>query len=132
MTLKNLIEADNRQVFLNLNEFAEWVEVDGVLMKCQVQYHTEKASTLKTETFDTLHGDYVKIFFRTADYCGKRERLPYQGEYVRVNGKRYKVQKCTDEMGITRLAVSDYRQEQLRQKPFQRIELGGLDDNNNY
>ena len=74
MTLKNLIEADNRQVFLNLNEFAEWVEVDGVLMKCQVQYHTEKASTLKTETFDTLHGDYVKIFFRTADYCGKRER----------------------------------------------------------
>lgn len=132
MALKDYIKRDNQSVFFNLGEFAEYVELDGMMIQVQVQYRAEKASSLKSESFPTLHGDYVKIFFRTADYCGKNERLPNEGEFVHINGKLYKVLTCKDEMGITRLVVSAYRQEQLREKPFQRMEIGGLDDNNTY
>lgn len=132
MALKDYIERDNQSVFFNLGEFAEYVELDNMMLQVQVQYRTEKASSLKSESFQALHGDYVKIFFRTADYCRKNERLPNEGEFVHINGKLYKVLTCKDEMGITRLVVSAYRQEQLREKPFQRMEIGGLDDNNTY
>ena len=132
MALKDYIKRDNQSVFFNLGEFAEYIKLDGVTLQVQVQYRTEKASTLKSESFPMLHGDYAKVFFRTADYCGKRERLPVEGEFVHINGKLYKVLTCKDEMGITRLVVSAYRQEQLREKPFQRMELGGLDDNYTY
>ena len=132
MALKDYIKRDNQSVFFNLGEFAEYVELDEMMIQAQVQYRTEKASSLKSETFDELHGDYVKIFFRTDDYCRKCERLPVQGEFVHINGKLYKVLTCKDEMGITRLAVSAYRQGQLREKPFQRMELGGLDDYDPY
>ena len=128
MNLKDVIERDNDKVFLNVNEFAEYVEIDGIILQGQVQYRTEKASSLKSESFEMLHGDYVKVFFRTSDYCKKNERLPVQGEFVHLNKKKYKVMTCKDEMGITRLVLSSYRQEQLRQNTFQRMELVGLDD----
>ena len=127
-TFKDYQRQDNQDVFINLKEFGEYATIDGVTLQVQVQYRTERYSALQSQDYETLHGDFVKIFFRTADYCGKNERLPYQGEYCHINGKRYKVQTCKDEMGITRLVVSSYRQEQLRQTPFQRFELGGLDD----
>lgn len=129
MKLKDVIAWDNQQVFFNMGEFAEYIELDGMIITGQVQYHTEKASSLKSESFDELHGDYVKVFFRTGDYCRKNERIPTEGEFIHLNGKKYKVKASKDEMGITRLVASSYRQEQLRQKPFQRMELGGLDDN---
>lgn len=135
-TLKDVIKYDAENVFINLNEFAEYVEIDGVILRAQVQYSSEKAAGLKMRMFEAvrgelmqpLHGDYVKMFFRTADYLGKRERLPYQNEYCHVNKKKYKVVSSKNEMGITRLILSDYRQEQLRERPFQRLELGGIDD----
>ena len=130
MALKDYIKRDNQSVFFNLGECAEYVELDEMMIQAQVQYRTEKASSLKSETFDELHGDYVKIFFRTDDYCRKNERLPVQGEFVHINKKLYKVLTCKDEMGITRLTVSAYRQGQLRERPFQR--LGGLDDYDSY
>lgn len=130
--LKDVIASDNRQVFIDLNEFAEYVEIDGVLLQAQIQFRTEKISALQSENYDTLHGDFTKIFFRTADYCKKNERLPHQGEYVHINKKMYRVLTCKDEMGITRLQVSGYRQEQLRQTPFQRVdnygEVWGISD----
>ena len=129
---KDVIANDNQQIFINLNEFAEYVEIDGVLLQAQIQHRTEKISALQSENYDTLHGDFVKIFFRTADYCRKNERLPYQGEYVHINKKMYRVLTCKDEMGITRLQVSSYRQEQLRQNSFQRVsgygEAWGIND----
>lgn len=116
MTLKECIAADNEEVFLDVMEFAEYVEVEGTLIKSQVQYRTERKSALQSESFEGLHGDWVKVFFKTAEYCRKNERLPVQGEFIHVNGKKYKVITCKDEMGITRLVCSGYRQEQ----PFKR------------
>ena len=127
MNLKDCISADNLDVFINLSEFSEYVELDNILIAAQVQYRTEEKSARQSESFEGLHGDFVKIFFRTADYCAKAERLPNQGEFIHVNGKLYKVLTCKDEMGITRLVASGYRQEQLRQSPFQRAD--DIDDN---
>lgn len=128
MNFKDVIASDNEEVFINVNEFSEYVDIDGVMIQAQIQYRTERKSALQSENFDGLHGDFTKVFFRTSDYCGKRERLPVQGEFVHINGKRYEVLACKDELGIVRLLVSDYRMIQLRQKPFQRLEVGGLDD----
>ena len=127
LNFRDFLKQDNQNIFINLKEFGEYAEIDGVTLQVQVQFRTERYSALQSQDYDTLHGDFVKIFFRTADYCGKRERLPFQGEICHINGKRFKVLTCKDEMGITRLVVSSYRQEQLRQKPFQRMELEGLD-----
>ena len=125
---KDVIASDNQEVFIDVNEFAEYVDVDGVLLQGQIQYRTERKSALQSETYETLHGDYLKVFFRTKDYCGKRERLPAQGETVHVNGKRYQVLTSKDEMGITRLVVSAYRQVQLRQSPVRQSQVWGLQD----
>ena len=119
MNLKDCIASDNEEVFLDLNEFAEYVDIDGTVLKAQVQYRTERKSALQDENFDALHGDWAKIFFKTADFLAKNERLPAQGNYVHINKKMYRVITCKDEMGITRLQVSGYRQEQPRQS-FQR------------
>ena len=125
---KDVIASDNQEVFIDVNEFAEYVDVDGVLLQGQIQYRTERKSALQSETYETLHGDYLKVFFRTNDYCRKRERLPVQGEIVHVNGKRYQVLTSKDEMGITRLVVSAYRQVQLRQSPVRQSQVWGLQD----
>lgn len=119
MTLKEVIKMDNEVVYLDVNEFAELIEIDGVLLKGQVQYRTERKSALQSESFDGLHGDWLKVFFRAADYVGKEGQLPTQGEYIKLNGKMYKVVACKDEMGIVRIVASSYRQEQPRQ--FQRL-----------
>ena len=70
-TLKNYIKQDNQNVFINLKEFGEYAEIDGVTLQVQVQFRTERYSALQSQDYDTLHGDFVKIFFRTADYKAK-------------------------------------------------------------
>lgn len=118
MKFKDDIASDNLEVFLNVEEFAEYVDINSTILKAQVQYRTEEKSSRQNEIFEGLHGDFVKIFFRTADYIGKNQNLPNQGSYVHINKKLYRVLTCKDEMGITQLCVSAYRQEQ----PFKRLE----------
>ena len=107
-------------IFVETDEFAELTDVDGVLLKAQFQTLTQKKSGLESQNYEQLHGDFVTLHFKTSDYTGKRERIPKHGELCSVNGKRYDVINSRDDLGITKLVLSAYRQNTLRSEQFRR------------
>ena len=110
--------ADDIATFVSCKEFAELTEIDGVLLPCQIMDYTAEKSGRQNENYAGLHGDFVTIFFPTAPYVKKRERLPRNGEWIMVAGKRYDVISVKDELGVTQIICAAYRQNVLRQRPF--------------
>lgn len=117
-TLKDDIAADIRDVFINLTEFSDFHTLDGVIIACQVSAWTADKSARQNETYDGLHGDFTTLYFKTAEYTTKRERLMRKGEWCYFDGKRYDVISVRDEMGVTKLVISAYRQNTLRSGNF--------------
>lgn len=112
-------------IFVNVTEFGRLTWVDGVLLWAQVIERTAEQSGRQNETYPGLHGDFTTVYFETAVYCGKRERIPRNGEWCDVDGKRFTVVSGRDEQGITKLVLSAYRQNTLRQKPFGEVDPYG-------
>lgn len=115
MTLKELMAKD-LDVFFNLNDFAEMIEIDGVKLPAIVDSNTgnkyEKAfnanKNINSQIRANLHsmnliGDFITVQFKTSDYTRERGRIPQNLEFVRINSKRYKVENSQDLEGITRL-----------------------------
>ena len=117
MSFRDDLKAD-LDIFVESEEFAEFVTLDGVTLRAQVTTSTQKMSGNETRNFDGLHGDFVTLFFKTSDYVGKKQRIPRQGEWCYFNGVRYDVTRCFDTLGITKLELSAYRQNTLRQHPY--------------
>lgn len=109
---------DDLNVFVESEEFAEFVTLDGIYLRAQVNAHTAQKSGNEKYNFEGLHGDFVTLHFKTADYCGKKQRLPRHGEQVWVNNVRYDVESCEDQLGIAKLVLTAYRQNTLRPHPF--------------
>lgn len=117
---------EDKYTFLNVNEFSEYAEVDGVLMRCQIEHYTGKKATVgrylgeKSKRIGSaaegLHGDFTTIYFDAETYIKKRERLPRNGEWVHINGKRYDVVSAENEMGVAKIECSAYRQNVLREQ----------------
>ena len=110
MTFKEQIAAD-LDIFVETEEFAELVVIDGVELPAQKLSHTAEKSARLTEQFDKLHGDFVTLYFKAADYSKK---IPVQGQSVIVDGRRYDVLSAELELGICKLVMSAYRQPTLR------------------
>lgn len=117
MTLKELIFLD-ADIFLNLDEFGEMAEIDGVKIRAVVLRNTgEKKNTniaSKHEAYyvhpelhnEPLIGDFVTVYFKTLDYKKECGRLPQNSDSVRIDGKRYKILTAIDEMGIFKIECS--------------------------
>ena len=101
-------------IFVETDEFAAEADVDGVLMPVQLTARTADKSNRQNETFAGLHGDFTTIYFPTLQYTAQRERIPRHGEWIYINGKRYTVESARDELGITKVVCSAYRQNTLR------------------
>lgn len=112
---------EDKYTFLNVLEFSEYREIDGVLMRCQVSHHTADKSSRQNENFDGLHGDFVTVYFDAETYIGKRSRLPRHGEWVWLDSKRYDVVSSKNEMGIAKLVLGAYRQNTLREPQIRRF-----------
>lgn len=125
MNLKDCI-AQDVNVFLDLGEFGEIIDLDDVKLRAQVVKHTagRKQSEIanKNDNFyihpekHNIHliGDYVTVHFKTADYCRERERIPKNTEYIHLNGNRYRVEESRDEFGLTSLICTADRQNTLK------------------
>lgn len=134
-------------VFVDVTEFGELCWVDGVLLRAQVITGTSENRRPENESYAGahgsltlertrrqnkhyagLHGDYTIIYFPTAVYCRKKERLPRNGEYIHINGRRFDVVNSRDEQGMAKILATAYRQNTLRDKPFVRGDapLGAL------
>lgn len=109
MRLKEQLAVD-LATFLNVDEFAEEVELDGVKLTAQISPHTAEKSERLTETFAGLHGDFVTIYFKTAAYVSVKGKLPVQGQWCLVNGRRFDVMSCAEQGGVTKLLCAAYRQ----------------------
>lgn len=121
--------AQDLNVFINIDEFGEIAEIDEVKLPAIIIEHTgdkkheEVAS--KHEAFyihPVLHGilligDYIEVYFKTADYVAVHGRIPKNSEFVYVNSKRYRVERAMDEQGITLLVVAADRMNTPRQIP---------------
>ena len=126
-TFKDDLADDICQTFIDVDEFAELVWVDGVLIPCQVVHYTADKSNRKNETYEGLHGDFTTLFFNAAGYMRKRERLPRHGEEIYINGKCYYVVSVKNEMGMAKIVCSSYRQNTIRTHPFKGDDpYGGL------
>lgn len=119
MMFKDLLTSDNAAILM-LDEFAEWVRVDGVILRAVIEKSTAQKSGNVKLNYKGLMGDFTTIYFCTADYNGKRERLPRNGERVKVYSeewgceKQFNVVSCEDELGICTLVLDAYRQNTLR------------------
>lgn len=121
MTFKDDLREDI-PTFLNVDEFSEPRDIDGVQMTCQVVHYTGDKSNRQNETFEGLHGDFVTIYFEAAKYTAERERLPRHGEWIYVDGKRYDVVSVKNEMGIAKVVCTAYRQNTLREPQYRRFD----------
>lgn len=108
------MNAEDWAIFVETEEFAEMVTIDGIELPAQVMPISKVRSERMREQFDGLSGDFVELYFRTTDYTATRKRLPVYDELTYVNGKRFSVISCQDELGICRLQLASYRQRTLR------------------
>ncbi|WP_314905001.1 hypothetical protein [Selenomonas artemidis] len=106
MSFRDQVAADIDAVFLNTDEFAELHTIDGVEVRAVASENvTRKKSGIASRNYDGLHGDYAKVTCKAADL----QRVPNQGENIKLDGKRYKVERCVNNMGMLTLTLAAYR-----------------------
>lgn len=98
MTFKEILAQDVRNVFLNMDEFAEEHIVNGRPMAVQIDdnelLERDKAGTGVHQ--DGLYKSRRLIYVASADF-GKR---PAVGALLTLDGKQYRVVDCKDEAGL--------------------------------
>lgn len=109
MTFKDDL-ANDIATFLNLEEFAETISVDGVELPAQIIKYTSERSTRQNESYPMLHGDFITIYFRADTYQQAKSRLPKKNEWIVVNKVRYTVESSQEECGICKVVAAAYRQ----------------------
>ena len=109
MGFKEMVAADISAVFLNPAEFGERHDLNGTECICVVSGDTTEGRNASLpggqRTPDGLHGDYLTVCVRTSDLPS----VPKQGTNFRVDGKRYTVDNCTEDMGMLTMKLGAFR-----------------------
>jgi hypothetical protein len=106
MNFKDHIKAD-MTVFLNLNEFADEHDIDGLLLPALVDSSIQMPYT-QGQPYSHMDG----VFLSQVTLCVERAELGYvpeEGQRMRVDGKRYRVDHVSEEDGmlVLRLEAND-------------------------
>ena len=108
-SFKEIVEADISDVFLNPDVFGETHNLNGTDCICVISSDMtdERKASLAggKRTPDGLHGDYLTICVRGSDL----PEVPAQGTSFRVDGTRYTVDSCTEDMGMLSIQLGAYR-----------------------
>lgn len=103
---KQAVAADVTNTFLNLAEFADWHDIDGVSMKCLVDTDVTQAySGASQNPIEGVFHNTVRIYVRSMDM----ER-PVEGELLRLDGSLHLVEAVSDEMGVYVITATENRQ----------------------
>lgn len=109
MSFKDMVAADISAVFLNPDEFGEAHTLEGRECVCVVSGDSTNDRKANIQggkrTPDGLHGDYVTVCVKTSDLS----KIPAEGTPFRMDGKRYVVDKCTEDMGMLTIELGAYR-----------------------
>ena len=97
---KEMVAADNSNVFLNMNEFAEEHDLNGTKCICILQdVSVAEELTIDEElgqTYAGLYGSRVLVNVKTEDL----PEIPVSGQVFRVDKKLYMVESCAEDMGM--------------------------------
>ena len=108
-SFKDMVAADISAVFLNPDEFGEPHTLEGRECICVVSADatSDRKAALQggRRTPDGLHGDYVTVCVKASDLA----KEPKEGGPFRMDGKRYVVDKCTNDMGMLTIELGAYR-----------------------
>lgn len=106
---KEMVAADISAVFLNLEELGELHNLDGRECACVISSDMtdDRKAALPggRRTPDGLHGDFMTVCVKTEDL----KVVPKQGTNFKVDGKRYTVDSCTEDMGMLTIVLGAYR-----------------------
>ena len=106
-SFKEQLEVDIDNVFFNMDEFGSVHDING--MELQVVIHEDVNAAHyggTTRNFDGLSSDSPIVAVRRED-LGKK--LPAYGQNFKLDGKLYKVQNVSDEMGVVHIQLMSYR-----------------------
>lgn len=103
---KRCVEHDVTNVFLNLDEFADWHTIDDVRLRCIVDKDmTEAYSNAQSDPIEGVFHNTVTLYVRAMDM----ER-PVEGELLRLDGSLHLVESVSDEMGVYVIIATENRQ----------------------
>jgi len=97
MNFKELVEAD-RDIFINLDEFAEEHVVDGSTINAV--FEDEEIEDLDESR--AVSASTMALFAKTEDLPSRK----MQGEVLYVDNVAYTVMKWLEEMGVTKVSLS--------------------------
>lgn len=103
-TFKEQLATDIDSVFLNIDEFGEEHDLNGITCTCVVQSPTAREMFLSGkdyENYDAVIGDSVVVHVSKI-MLGE---VPAHGERFDVDGEIYTVDSCVDDMGMLSITL---------------------------
>lgn len=103
MSFKDQVAEDNEKVFLDLDEFGEIHNLNGVDVPCIIQSPTarERFLGLKYSGYEGISGRVVVVHVKTADL----EEVPQSGQVFTLDDETMLVDECVDDMGIASITL---------------------------
>lgn len=108
MGLKEIIKEDLEEVFFDLEEFAEFHEINGkqILVILDENELAERRATKKEgRHYDGVYTASILLYVKAEDY-GSRPKV---GSVVRVDGKTYSVIEAVDESVVYSITLGANR-----------------------
>lgn len=106
MSFRDQVASDIDRVFINPDEFAELHTINGEEVLAVVSKdETKKRSRISSRNYDGLHGDFATVNVKKE----LLKAIPANGQNFKLDGKLYKVDKCTDNMGLLTIELAIYR-----------------------
>jgi len=99
--LKDFIKQD-LDTFINMNEFAEIHNIDGVPVKSIIDSDVLQIySNVKAEQYDGVYRSVLALYVKEDD-LGYR---PVRDQHLNIDGAIYIVDECSSEMGILKIVL---------------------------
>ena len=103
---KDIIAADVHSVFLNVEEFSDMHNINGVDMPVQEDSNEQIEREKRfNQHMDGMYLNQKLIYVAAAD-CGP---MPKQGSTIRYDNRRYKVADAIEEDGVYSITLEEAR-----------------------
>lgn len=102
MTLAQLIEEDNENIFLELTDFAETHTIEGV--ECNISVDNDRLDYLKSKGYTALDEADLMFFVRSDEVTRY-----HPGAIIRYDNRECKVVYWTENKGISCVAITQRR-----------------------
>lgn len=102
---KDMVAADNKDVFLNMDEFGEKHNLNGTDCQCILQNSAAVQALSIGEglhkTYPELYGDYLVVNVESGDLS----EIPVYGQLFSVDDKNYLVDTVKEDMGMLTIGL---------------------------